>query len=299
MTAISGAAHANAAAPSTGARARGAPAAGSLLPKPSLDLAGLGGLPDALAVLYADRVKQGELDVHSVDIRARQNQRASDAQQKKMLEAIAQQRAAERDSKGFWADLKKVASTVAKIATVVASAAVIVMSGGSGAPMVVAVASLVLSGGGMAVRELKLAGKDSDQIGMGMELAGAAVGVCGAVGGAMNAGAKAAEAAQATDSAVTAARTIKTGAQITGAAATATSATATVVIADYAKDAEMAAADAEEARGAMQQHQRDTSLLIETLKAAQEGQRDALSGTMNAIEACNKAAAVAIAGVRG
>jgi hypothetical protein len=274
-----------------------------MLPVPRLDAAGVGGVEDALSILYADRLQQGLRDVRAVDVEARQNTRASEAQHKKLVEAIAQQRAAERDAKGFWADLKKVASTVAKIATVVASAAAIVMSGGTGAPMVVAVAALVLSSGGMAVRELKLLGKDSDSIGMGMEIAGAAVGVAGGLASAANAGAQAASAAQtasnASSAAATTMKTVKTTAQITAAVATATSATSGVVVADYVRDSELAAADAEEARGHIKQRQQQTTMLIETLRAAKEAESDALAGTMKAIDSCNNAAAVAIAGVRG
>lgn len=272
--------------------------AGALLRPPSPDFAGLAGIQDALTVLYADRVKQGALDVRAVDIQARQQQRATEAQQKKLTVAISEQRAAERASKGGWADLKKVASTVAKIATVVASAAAVVMSGGAAAGLVVGVAGLVLSGGGMAVRELKLLGKDSESVGMGMELAGAAIGVGSCVAGAVAAGA-AANAASTASSATATWQTTKSAAQVTAAIGTATSASAGVVIASYARDSELAAADAAEARGAMEMQQRERRLAVEMLQAAMETQRDALSGTSDAINACNNAAAVAIAGVRG
>lgn len=274
----------------------------SLLRPPSPDLAGLAGVQDALTILYADRVKQGQVDVRSVDTQCMQQQRATEEQQKKLAKAIAEQRAADRASTGFWADLKKVGSTVAKIASVVAGAAAVVMSGGAGAPFVLGVAALVLSSGGMAVRELKLLGKDSESVGMGMELAGAAAGVGSCVAGALKVGATASS-ATATAGASTATRTtmqtVKTGAQITGAVGTATSATAGVVLASYAEKSELAAADAAEARGAIDTHQRERKIAIETLQAAEEAQRDALSGTIDAISACNNAATVAIAGVRG
>lgn len=284
-----------------GGAASGAARAGqmmSLLRPPSVDFAGLGGVQDALSLLYADRVKQGALDIRSVDTQARQQQRATEAQQKKLTQAIAEQRSAERASKGFWADLKKVASTVAKIATVVASAAAVVMSGGAAAGLAVGVAGLVLSGGGMAVRELKLLGKDSESVGLGMELAGAAIGIGACVAGAIQVGA-ATKAATLSPSATATWQSAKTAARITAAVGTATSATAGVVVADYARDADLAAADAAEARGVMETQQRQLRLVVETLQAAQEAQRDALSGTIDAINACNNATAVAIAGVRG
>jgi hypothetical protein len=293
MTAVAGASPANAVGRTSHVDAALSAGPAVLLRPPAPDFGGLAGLQDALSVLYADRLEQGKRDVRAVDVQARQQQRATDVEQKKLTTAIAEQRKAERESKGFWADVKKVASTVAKIATVVASAAAIIMSGGAGAPLVLGVAALALSAGGMAVRELKLLGKDSESVGMGMELAGAAAGAAGAAAGAINAG------ATASAKATTAAQTIKTGAQVTGAAATGLSATAKVVVAGYVRDSELAAADIEEARGLIAQHQRETRFLIDSLEAAKEAERDALAGTMSAIEACNNATAVAISGVRG
>jgi hypothetical protein len=49
----------------------------------------------------------------------------------------------------------------------------------------------------------------------------------------------------------------------------------------------------------MATHQRDTDFLLRTLAEAKEAEREALEVTIKAIEGCNQAADVAIAGVRG
>lgn len=264
----------------------------SLLPPPASDFAGLGNVEDGLLVAYADRIKQGAIEVKAAGSRVTEHKAAVAIEQKKMAEARERQQAAERASHGFWAKLKKVATTIAKVASLVASAAAVVCTAGTGAPFAVAVAGLVLSGGGMAVRELKLLGKDSDKIGMGMELCGAAVGLGGALGGAAAGVQVASQTAKIADG-------VRTGALVVGAAAAGVAGAATVKVAGYERDSGHAAADAEEASAHIAQHQLESRLVIEVLKSAKEAESDALAGTTKAIEACNQATEVAIAGVRG
>lgn len=269
------------------------PATASLLPAPTSDFAGFGVLQDELLVAYSDRVKQGANEARSVGVDIVHHRQATAIEQKKMTEARERQQAAERASRGFWAKLKKVATVVAKVAALVASAAGAVATGGTGLAFAVAVAGLALSGGGMAVRELKLFGKNSDKIGMGLEIAGAVLSVAGAGAGALSGGAEAAS-----EGAKLAAN-VRDGAVIVGAGATATAAVATVKVAGYARDSQRAEADVEEARARLDQHQMATHFLIQSLETAMQAERDALAGTTKAIEACNQATDVAIAGVRG
>lgn len=267
--------------------------AACLLPPPAADIAGFGGLQDDLLVVYADRLKQGANEARSVGVEVVQHRQATAIEQKKMTEARERQQAAERASHGFWAKLTKVATSIAKVAALVAGAAATVATGGTGAPFAIAVAGLALSGGGMAVRELKLLGKDSDSVGFGLEVAGAAVGAAGAVAGAMKGG------VAATSATARIAGQVRGGAMVVGAAATGAAALGTVKVAGYVRDSRRAEADVEEARGRRDRHQSETHFLVETLEAAMAVEREALAGTAQAIDACNRATSVAIAGVRG
>jgi hypothetical protein len=208
------------------------------------------------------------------------------------LAAMEAARQAEREASGFWGKLKSAAGTIAKISAVVAGAAAVVASGG-GAAFVVAVAAVALSAGGTVVRETKMLGKDSDKVGLGMEIAGAVLGLGGSAAGAL----QATSAATSSGSSVIA--TVGTMAKATNAAATGTSAAAGIRIADLHAAAEHARADVEDASFRMATHQRDTDFLLRTLAEAKEAEREALEVTIKAIEGCNQAADVAIAGVRG
>lgn len=290
----------SASATSSTAHARGPVAAraappGSLPPPPAPDFAGVGSLQDALLTAYADRVAQGLNNARTVQAGVVNHRKDSAIQQKKMEEARSAQRAAERESRGFWSKLKKVASTVAKIAAVVAGAAACVASAGTGAPFVIAVAAMALSTGGTAVRELKLLGKDSDKIGAGMELTGAALSVGSAGASALS---TSATAASASSNAVTATR-VSSAATAVSATATVTSAGAGIGVAYHEREARMSEADFAKAQAAMDQHRVETRMLIAAYEAAEEAERDALAGTIKAIEATNQAATVAINGVRG
>ncbi len=263
----------------------------TLLPKP--DLTGMSNLQDALSIIYAIQTKQGQADVKDGEVRAQTEKRASEAEYKRMMEAIAKAREAERESHGFWASLKSVASSIAKVASVVAGVAAIVASGGAALPLVVGIAALTLSAGGMAIREFKLLGSDSDKIGMGMEVAGAAIGVGGCVAGALGA------ASAASDATAEVAQTTGAVAQTTNGAATVAAGAATIRLADIRHDGDLATADAEDARFAMERHHTELQQIIDAVDESQKTERDSLESTRKAIEACGQAADVAIAGLRG
>lgn len=266
------------------------PAASSLLPAP--DPVGLAGTQDALVVLYAMQNEQGAIEQRGASIAVEQNKQVIKVNLDRYMKALEAQRDAEREAHGFWSQLKSSAGTIAKIAGVVAGAAAVVASGGAGLPLVVGIAAVALSAGGTAVRELKLAGADSDKVSLGMEIAGAGIGLGGGIACALRAGAIAATAT------TTAARTTASAAQGVNAAATATSASAGVVVAGYQRDAEHARADAEDASGRMAIRQREIEWLIRVMSDAQQARSDSLETTRKAIEGCDKAADAAISGVR-
>jgi hypothetical protein len=269
-----------------------APTRGSMLLLPAPDPVGLAGLEDGLSALYAMQNEQMMQACRGaeLDVAAREKQIA----EQRALEKAATERqaAAMRKSHGFWASLKKVASTVAKIAVVVAGAAAVVASGGAALPLAVGIAGVALSAGGAAVSELKLLGKDSEKIGMGLEIAGAVVGLGGSAAAALGV-----RALVGTGSTVV--KTIGTAAQVTNAAGTGASAAATIAIADYERDAGHAGADVQAAVFAIERGRRETKAIIESSEEGMAASRDALAATRGAIEATGRAADAAIAGVKG
>lgn len=263
----------------------------ALLPPP--DLSGLAETQDALTVLYAFRLEQGSVESRRVEVAMARQKQQSGAQLRRELAAMEAARQAEREANGLWAKLGSVAGTIAKISAVVAGAAAVVASGGTGTALVVGIAAVALSAGGTVVRETKLLGKDSDSIGLGMEVAGVAIGLGGSVAAAVGV------ASAATSSTTGLIGTVGKTAQMAKAAATGTSAAAGIRIAHFDADAEHARADVADAQFQMAARRRDTDFLVRTLTEAKEAEREALDTTIKAIEACNQAADVAIAGVRG
>lgn len=273
-------------------------AASAMVPKtaavlPSPDLSGLAHVQDALTVLYALRVEQGNAETTAVETAMTQQKERSRTQLSRELAAMDQARQAERDANGFWAKLKSVAGTIAKVAAVVGGAAAIVATGGAAVPLAVGIAAVALSAGGTVVRDAKLFGKDSDKVAFGMEIAGAAIGLGGSVAAAVGIG------AAASSSASSLASNVGTAAQLTGATATGAGATAGIRIAVFRSDGEHARANAEDARGLMAARQREIEMLARTLADAKQAEREALDTTIKAIESSYQATNVAIAGVRG
>ncbi|MBX3223781.1 MAG: hypothetical protein KF795_24930, partial [Labilithrix sp.] len=264
---------------------------GALLPVP--DPAGLGDVEAGLLSLYALQSKQSAMAARDAELQVRTNQRANKAQLDAFKQAMQRQQNAERKARGFWAKFKKVAGTVAKIASVVASVAAVACSGGAALPLAVGIAGVALSGGGMAVRELKLLGKDSDKVGMWMEIGGAGIGLGSAAAAALGLTAAAASGGS------SAMRTVGTGATLTNAGATGMAAGARIAIADHQHDADNAAVDGEASRLAMERLNREAKLIIESSESAAEASKEALVSTQKALESCNRAADVALAGVRG
>lgn len=270
----------------------GALPAGHLLPPPGL-VTGADLAEGALA-LEALTTKQGRSDVKDVELQVARFRRASAEQTKKMLEAIQRQRELEKEEhSGFWAKLKSIASSVAKIASVVAAAASIVASGGATLPMVAGIAAVALSGGGMAVRELRLFGGASDKIGLGMEICGAATGLGGAAAAIFLRG------AAATGALASAGKVVSASASGVNASALAGASAGGVVVAGIARDADREQANAEEAKGEVDRRHDESQQLIDWLRAVKASEREYVESTAKVIEASNQAAGAAAAGVKG
>jgi len=272
--------------------ARDGAAVGGRTPLPSPGVAGPADYQDALMLLMRDEVQQASANKLIGQAQARAVKEASAANLKKELNALAEQRKAEKESQGFWSKLKKFAGTVAKVAAVVAAVAGSVFSGGSTLVAAAAIVAVGLSGGATLVRETRMFGDLSDKIGLGMEIASAVIGIAGCGIGILQAG-------RAAEQTATWARVTTSAAQLTGGAATATSAAAGMVVAGHQHDADEAAADAADARGRMEIQALEKQMIIEWLERVSELEADATDTTVRTLEGCSQAADVAIAGVRG
>jgi hypothetical protein len=260
---------------------------------PSPRLAGPAGYQDALLLLMQDEVQQASANKAIGALQARSAKEAIAKNLKKELDALAEQRKAEKESHGFWNKLKKFAGTIAKVAAVVASVAGSVFSGGSTLLIAAAIVSVALSGGAMVVRETKMFGDLSDKIGLGMDIASAVVGVAGCGAGLLKLGGTAVE------QTATWAKVTSSAAQLTGGAATAAGAVAGGFVAGAQHDADLAAADAEDARGRMEISTRERQMVIDWLERVSDLEAESTDITVRTLEGCSQAADVAIAGVRG
>ena len=267
------------------------PSVGGRAPLPSPGLAGPADYQDATLLLMRADVMQSSVDKLFGRSEIERNGRAVKEYRKKEAEAVAKQEKAERESHGFWAKLKKFAGTVAKVAAVVVAVAGSVFTGGSSLIAAAAIVAASLSAGAMVVKETHMFGKLSDKIGLGMEIASAVIGVAACGAGALQAGETATQVP-------TWAKLTVASAQVTGATATATGAAAGVVVAGYQHDADLAAADGEDARGRTQIKESERQTVIDWLTHVSQLEADETDVTMKTIEGCNQASQIAIAGVR-
>jgi hypothetical protein len=266
--------------------------AGGRAPLPAPGIAGPADYQDATLLLLRADVQQASANKLLGLAEVTRNGEAVKTYRKKEAQALAEQQKAERESHGFWAKLKKFAGTVAKVAAVVVAVAGSVFTGGSSLVIAAAIVAASLSAGAMVVKETHMFGKLSDKIGMGMEIASAVIGVAAGGAGALQAAEKAQQTA-------TWAKVVVAGAQVTGATATATGAAAGVVVAGYQHDADLAAADGEDARGRVQMKESERQGVIDWLTHVSQSEAEDTDVTIKTIEGCQHATDVAIAGVRG
>ena len=281
MSGVAAAAPARAAMPAHGAPGVLSPmGAASLLPQPAPPT---GELSDPLAQIYAVLARQGDDQIRmgTADVKAR-SEKVKEAL--KDEEAARRRASEERDAQhGPWATLKSVATVVAEVAGVVVSVAGIVMTGGAAAPIVVAVAALVLSTGGAVVAKTGVLGKSSAGVGLGMEVAGVAVGGTSALAGIGTTAKTATET-------VKVASTVKTASSVTQAAGTATGATAGIAVSSFESAALGADADQAEAQTTRAMAERQVRALLEWMKGIQESNQDALGTIQSTKEASARTA---------
>ena len=267
------------------------PSVSGRAPLPTPGLAGPADYQDATLLLMRADVMQSSASMMSGRAEVERNSQAVQTYRKKEAAAVAEQEKAEKESHGFWAKLKKFAGTVAKVAAVVVAVAGSVFTGGGSLIAAAAIVAAGLSAGAMVVKETHMFGKLSDKIGLGMEIASAVIGVAACGAGALQAGEAATEVP-------TWAKVTVAGAEATGATATATGAAAGVVVAGYQHDADLAAADGEDARGRTQMKESERQGVIDWLTHVSQVEADETDATIKIIDGCNQASAIAIAGVR-
>jgi hypothetical protein len=198
------------------------------------------------------------------------------------------------ESPRFWSDLETGAKFVAEVAGVVAGAAATIATAGTAGPIVVGVA-LALSAGGFAVSETScldgILGKGVSQyVGLGLDLAGAAV-TFGATAATTTTAATTAATTTASNGTAGAVRGASGGASVIGKVAAATSGAADVVAggahvktADFAANVVDAEADETSAKDDAAKQERFTKWLLDNLSASQQAERDAMQTLQGAVQ---------------
>lgn len=264
-------------------------------PLPAPILGSASDLQDAVLLLMRADIQQGAADRQIGQVQLRNSRAATATTLKKKLDALAEERQAEKESHGFWASLKKSAGTIAKIAAVVACAAGAVFTGGATLVGIAAIVALGFSASAMVVRETQLFGKSSEDIAFGLNVTAAVVGIAACGAGLLNAG----EQAAAMTSTQLAAKAVQTGAQGASGISAGTAVVAGCYVAGYQHDAERAAADVEDARGKMELQARDRQMIIAWLEQVSGFESDAKKTAVRTIEECSKPTDIAINGVKG
>jgi hypothetical protein len=186
------------------------------------------------------------------------------------------------NSPAFWNDLEQGAMWVAKVAAVVGSVVVTVASGGAAA-ITLAGAGLLLSAGGEVIARTKCFGKDSEAIGLGLEIGGAVAGLTTALTSAAVAGSSIAKG-------------FGTASNVLSAGATGVAGAAHVKNAEFSANAQSAEADATEAAHQERELQQVASWVIDEMKADSKSRQRGLQATQGAIEANDRAQAAGVPG---
>jgi hypothetical protein len=217
-----------------------------------------------MSMMYQLISKQGEMSMSDGEVGVDAQAKAQQTDEQRQESALKQEEADEASvSHGFWADVghdfEKVAEYVGIAAAVVGAAVVTVASCGT-AGIAVAAVVIGLSATGMVAAKTGCFGKDSEFIGLGLEIASAVVSF----------GASSAMAASAALQSVTAVADGVSGASDVVAGA------ASVVVGHEQADVVDDSADVQQALNALTQNARVTADLLNGLKATQQSNKNAL-----------------------
>jgi hypothetical protein len=188
------------------------------------------------------------------------------------------------NSPGFWHDLEQGALWVAKVAAVVGSTALTVATcGAAGATL--ALAGVALAAGGEIVSRTRMFGDASTAVALGLDIGGAVAGLGGTI-------------ATATGSVATTADkglvTFGRAAESAGGAAMIVQGGAHIRTTNFEADAQQAAADATEAARAEARMQTLVQRVIDEMKSDDKERQKGLQTVQGAIEANDKATAAAV-----
>jgi hypothetical protein len=134
-------------------------------------------LADTLNLLFALQGAQQHTALENGKNQVEINAEKMDAYFKQIQDAIQAQRAAEED-KSFWDEIAGVAADIGKVIAVAAAVCSVVASGGLSLPAALALGGLVVSvGGGALANELGWC----DELKIGIQIAGAVLGISGGI----------------------------------------------------------------------------------------------------------------------
>lgn len=188
------------------------------------------------------------------------------------------------NSPGFWRDLEQGALWVAKVAAVVGSTALTVATcGAAGATL--ALAGVALAAGGEVVSRTRMFGDASTAVALGLDIGGAVAGLGGTI-------------ATATGSVATTANAglvnFGRAAEMTGGAATVVQGGAHVRTTNFEGDAQQAAADATEAARAEARMETLVQHVIDEMKADDKERQKGLQTVQGTIKTNDQATAAAV-----
>jgi hypothetical protein len=228
---------------------------------------GLNGTQDALSMLYSLVATQSNLAMTIGENGVASAEKSQQTQLALEKQAEIAQEQAEADQGGFWHDLLSVAEDVAKVAGIVVAAAAAavatVCTAGTAGIAIVAIAAVLISAGAV-VSATNCFGKDSQIIGMGMEVAGSI----------LTAGVAASALASTTISEAT--QAVSSGAQVVEGVATVVAGISSIEVAKFQSESEDDAADVQHALNTMNQQSRIVNDLIAGLKSTEESNKNAL-----------------------
>jgi hypothetical protein len=239
----------------------------SLLADPHASGFGSDAAENAMSMMYTLIAREGQfsLAIGENAITTARNEQNVQLQQEKQAELAEQQ--AEANQGGFWHDLLSVAEDVAKVAGIVVGVAAVAAAsvctcGAAGVAAVVIAATLISAG--EVVSATGCLGKDSDYIGMGMEVVGSVI-TMGVASGAL-----------ASDALTEVAHTVSTVAQVTGGAATVVAGASTIEVDHFQGETEDDAADLQQAIDAVGTQGRMIDDLLASLKDSEKSNQNAL-----------------------
>jgi hypothetical protein len=201
---------------------------------------------------------------------------------------------------GFWHHVASAFKSIGKVAAIVgacvAAAASMVVTCGASGPLILAIASVVLSAGSMVVSKTKCFGNASQWIAAGMAVGAAVCGVGGSVGLASSATSIASTAASSASAASSVASTVGSGLQLVGGVSQGIGGGAEISAAHFDGQTMSFQADSTQAEAAARKDDRATSEALNDMQHVQQSQENALSLLQGAMQTRDDSSRATIVG---